>query len=315
MKPKLTAMRMVLALSVATATAACVASAASGGAKTAQGWTPAEQRAWYEATQGSRLMPLSWFLALERPGSTDRLADEKYLVETFNYLPSRSGRQPQLPVGFAVDDNDDSKLSYSKLRWYAGQGSRERWLGMNCSACHTADIDYNGQTVRIDGGAGLTDFQSFIETTDQALVETRDDPARFARFAARVLGKTRDNPRNRELLRGEMGKLIAWQEKTEQLNRAPVRYGFARLDAFGHIFNKIGMFVGADAPSVNPADAPVSYPFLWGIHLEDKLQWNGIAAPKTVKLGAGSLDVGALGRNTGEVIGVFGDVVVKRPSG
>ena len=47
----------------------------------------------------------------------------------------------------------------------------------------------------------------------------------------------------------------------------------------------------------NYANAPVSYPFLWDISQHDYVQWNGIAA---------NTGVGPLGRNTGEVIGVFG---------
>jgi hypothetical protein len=47
----------------------------------------------------------------------------------------------------------------------------------------------------------------------------------------------------------------------------------------------------------NTPDAPVSYPFLWDISHSDYLQWNGLAA---------NAGPGPLGRNTGEVIGVFG---------
>jgi hypothetical protein len=47
----------------------------------------------------------------------------------------------------------------------------------------------------------------------------------------------------------------------------------------------------------NEADAPVSYPFLWDITHSDYVQWNAVAA---------NAGVGPLGRNTGEVIGVFG---------
>jgi hypothetical protein len=46
----------------------------------------------------------------------------------------------------------------------------------------------------------------------------------------------------------------------------------------------------------NEPNAPVSYPFLWDIAQSDYVQWNGIAA---------NSGVGPLGRNTGEVIGVF----------
>lgn len=44
------------------------------------------------------------------------------------------------------------------------------------------------------------------------------------------------------------------------------------------------------------AEAPVSYPFLWDIAQHDFVQWNGVVA---------NAGVGPLGRNTGEVMGVF----------
>ena len=47
----------------------------------------------------------------------------------------------------------------------------------------------------------------------------------------------------------------------------------------------------------NEPNAPVSYPFLWDIAQSDYVQWNGLAA---------NAGLGPIGRNTGEVIGVFG---------
>ena len=47
----------------------------------------------------------------------------------------------------------------------------------------------------------------------------------------------------------------------------------------------------------NSPNAPVSYPFLWDIPQHDYVQWNGIGA---------NAGVGPIGRNAGEVIGVFG---------
>ncbi len=280
----------------------------------AQGWSEREQSAWYEATQGSRLMPYSWFTSLEQAGSDRPFLDDAHM-SGFRFLPRTTSFGARLPIGFAVDNNDDEQLSVSRLRWFDGQGSRENWVGLNCSACHTAEISHQGQNVRVDGGPGLVDFQSFIEAVDAALTATRDQPAKFDRFAGRVLGQ-RDNPANRALLRTALGQLIAWQGRASALNQTDVRYGFARLDAVGHIFNKITLFTGADDPIVNQPDAPVSYPFIWDIYRQDRLQWNGIAENSRLNLGGGRfLDYGAIGRNTGEVIGVFGDVIIADSQG
>jgi len=281
------------------------------GAINAQGWTPAQQRTWYYTTQGSRLMPLSWFQALEQPTNTQPFLTPAF-IQSFGLLVDPGG-DDGLPVGFAANDADDTDLGYSKLRWFGAQGSRAKWVGLTCSACHTAELEFGGNRIRVDGGPSLFDFQSFIEAVDAALSATLNDQAKFGRFAPKALGAN-DTPANRALLRGELQKLIGWEARVEAYNQTPLRYGHGRVDAFGHIFNKIALFAGTQQPIPNPADAPVSYPFLWDIYRHDKLQWNGIVPRKRVPLGGDKyLDVGALGRNTGEVLGVFGDVVV-RPS-
>ena len=253
---------------------------------------------------------MGWLRALEQPANAQPFLTPAY-IESFGLLFDPGGAEA-LPIGFAVNEVDDRDLSFSRLRWYEGQGPNERWAGLTCSACHTGQIEFEGAKLRIDGGPSLFDFQSFIEALDASLVATLNDGAKFDRFAAKVL-IGRDSPANRSKLRGELQKLVAWEKRVDAFNETPLRYGHGRVDAFGHIFNKVALFAGADEPMPNPADAPVSYPFLWDIYRHDKLQWNGIVTQNRLPLGGGRyLDYGALGRNTGEVLGVFGDVVIER---
>ena len=169
-------------------------------------------------------------------------------------------------------------------------------------------MTYGGTTLTVDGGPNLLDFQSFIEDLDGALAATVADPAKWNRFAAKVLdGK--DTPENRAKLDAAFARLLAWQQKTAAMNDTRLRYGTGRLDAVGHILNKVLMFAGPPAKG-NPANAPVSYPFLWGISDQEHVQWNGIARNSRFQLPGDTFEYGALGRNTGEVLGVFGDVVV-----
>ena len=276
-----------------------------------QGWDQERRDGWYEGTQGSRLLPWKWAMALETSDDTGRFFDVANIVR-YRFLPPEPTSKTKMPVGFARDDTVDENLRRTKLRWYAGQGANERWLGLNCSACHTGEITHQNQRMRIDGGPTLADFQGFVEDFDRALTATRNVPAKFQRFAAEVL-KEQDTPANRALLATELGRLVEWEAQAAALNGSDVRYGFARLDAFGRIFNKVALFANAPDPIVNPADAPVSVPFLWNTHQADKLQWNGIAeTAKASILGSPEFDYGALGRNVGEVTGVFGEVMITR---
>jgi hypothetical protein len=75
-------------------------------------------------------------------------------------------------------------------------------------------------------------------------------------------------------------------------NASPVRYGYARLDAFGAILNEICATAIEVPENRQPSDAPASYPFLWETPQLDWVQWNGSAN-------------NPLARNVGEALGVF----------
>ncbi len=296
----------VAALALVGGLAGCTTGTASSGAATLQGWTPKQQLGWYAATQGSRLLPWDWAMALERPGEPGKFFDGQWLAAKFRLLPRAPG---EMPVGIARDRQDDSDLTVTKLRWVAGQPADAPWLGFNCAACHTAELHYKGQALRVDGGPGLTDFQSLVEAVEAALVETRGNPAKWDAFA-RIVLKTGDSPGARVTLGTAVDRLIAWNARITAANATPLRPGFARVDAFGHIFNKVALLAGPETPAPLPSDAPVSYPFLWNTSQADRVQWNGIAQNLKLKIGAGPFDYGALARNAGEVIGVYGDVAV-----
>jgi len=272
-----------------------------------QGWSTKQKVAWYTLSQGSRLIPLDWFRALEQPDADRPFLDRAY-IEGFRYLPHASAGAGRLPVGFTIDTQDDSDLTITHLRWKQNQSSTEAWAGLNCSACHTSEITYQGKRMRIEGGATLADAQNFIEKLTLALVQTRDDASKFDRFAKIVL-KGADTAANRTLLKDALASYTDWQLKLQTANATPLRYGFARLDAFGFIFNKVLALANLHEQVGNPSDAPVSYPFLWNIHQFDKVQWNGIAESKLI---GPKYDIGALGRNVGEVVGVFADAKINR---
>ena len=274
-----------------------------------QGWTSEQREAWYSATQGSRLIPLAWMQSLEQPGQT-KLFLEPGNIESFGYLPRSDTALGPLPVGFVTDTGPDGPLQRTRLRWKANQGETEPWLGLTCSACHTSQLKYGDrpdQIIRIDGGPSISNFQNFIKSLNLALVETRDDPQKWDRFVRRVLPGLVNPSQDQAKLKAAFGDLVSWQLLEAKVNEAELVYGPGRVDAFGHIYNKIALLLAGTSAKGNPSDAPVSIPFLWRAPQLDRVQYNGIAS-KILVLGK-TLDIGAVGRNTGEVIGVFGDVV------
>ena len=219
----------------------------------------------------------------------------------------------RLPPGFVIDLTPDEKLTRTRL---PGLASGTPWVGMNCSACHTAQIDYSARgtrpitSLRIEGGPTRADFQGFIEALNLALNQTLapppSEPDRFDRFAQGVLG-AEDSTGNRKLLKAALQAVVDRQNATTRQNALPTgyHYGYGRLDAFGNIYNKV-LLAASPKPEPMAPDAPVSYPFLWNVPQHDKVQWDGIAPNDRGPLLP-------LLRNGGEVIGVFGDIELHRP--
>ncbi|HXW72270.1 MAG TPA: di-heme-cytochrome C peroxidase [Methylocella sp.] len=273
-----------------------------------QGWTPADISEWYGMSAGSRLIPLAWLNALEQAGSEKKFLASEH-IDRFRYLPNDNAGGSPLPLGFVVDTQSDNDLNATKLRWKAGQGDMEPWVGMNCAACHTAELTFKGKHIRVQGGPTLADFESFVASLDQALVATRDDASKWGRFANSVLGAD-NNEENRGLLKSALQQFIGRRLDIEKANEAPIKEGYGRLDAFGHIFNDVALNVGAENPQPLPSDAPVSYPFLWNVPQHDKVQWNGIAPNLPGDLPGQPFDPLALVRNSAGMIGAFADVKV-----
>lgn len=248
-----------------------------------QGWTTQQRQTFYETPQGSYLIPLKWYLALEQANKDD-LFSKNENVQKFNYLiknPS-DGAQLALPLGFAIEpvvNGDD-------------------WLGYSCAACHTSEIKHKGKRIRIDGAPALADFARFTSQLHQAVIETLKRSDKFNRFADRVLGQY--DPLAKQTLFEELTAYAATSTAFAARNHTSLEYGYARLDAFGIIMNELFVDDLHVASNAFEPNAPVSYPFLWGTPRHDWVQWNG---------GANN----PIGRNVGEVLGTFGRLNLTNP--
>ena len=72
-----------------------------------------------------------------------------------------------------------------------------------------------------------------------------------------------------------------------------VASGFGRVDALSQIINQLSVAFQSEPRNLRPLNAPTRYPQLWLTPELEFVQWNPIAASP-------------LGRNSGEVLGVFG---------
>jgi hypothetical protein len=254
-----------------------------------QGWSESQRDSWYTTSQGSRLLPLAWFRTLELPGSGEKLASPSNM-RRYGYLASYV-KDANLPVGFAVDTGPSPDKSTVE------------WVGMTCAACHTGEMTYQGKRFRVDGAPTLADFETFMSDFTAALKATGEEPERFDRFALAVLGSQLQP--GKAQLKTDLQTQVDWYARLADKNRSSVRYGHGRLDAQGHILNKVSLIVGVSDPLPGyPSDAPASYPFLWYTPKQEQVQWNGLVPQE------GTFGFGEMFRNIGQVIGVFASVDV-----
>lgn len=265
-----------------------------------QNWNDGESIAFYNVPQGSRLLPFDWFLHLQQPDSTERFLAPDH-IRSLGYIPRlKDNDNPNaLPIGFVRD---------------APYEDGTPGLGLTCAACHTSQINHNGTAFIVDGGPTLGDFEQLMKKVATALQQTADNDQKFNDFAAAlsVVPSSDAGALLRSSLRSIARQRAGYNERNLPAQNGH-HFGPGRVDAFGAIFNEVAVTFLDIPQNWHAADAPVSYPCLWDAPQHRSVQWNGAAENRTSPLGKalfGTPEVGALGRNSGEVLGVFGHVNV-----
>jgi hypothetical protein len=238
-----------------------------------QGWSPDTARWWYFLSQGTAFMPYEWFLALEQPAGTELFSAPGHM-QRLGFLiepPDQKYNPRGLPVGFAK-----TRLDVDRDRYACWKGD---WVGFACAACHTGQINYHGQQIRIEGGAARHDIEMFGRELADALAKTAADPAKFARFARRVATATPapagDLPAAFRCFVTDVREDAAFLQAAQSGSaETPTPAGFGRLDAHERGVN---LFLAAplkEPKNYVPETAPVSFPGLWDTPYFDWVLYN-----------------------------------------
>lgn len=243
-----------------------------------QGWTTEMRGRFYQTTQGSRMLPYDWFLHLEAADSRQKFRAPSRMRTMGFLVDEASPHNPdRLPVGFAKDEDPLEGAS----------------IGLTCAGCHTGEIEYAGTRIRIDGGQAMIDLEAFQDALLASLQATIADPAKRSRFETAILGAA-PSAQARAALAAKLQQYANWWSARITRSRGLSPHGPSRTDAFTIIGNEVVCVMLGVPANCAPAVAPTQYPFLWNTPDFDWVQYNSsVHSP--------------LGRNVGEVTGVFAE--------
>jgi mono/diheme cytochrome c family protein len=265
-----------------------------------QSWRAGPEGYWYGASQGSRLMPLAWYRALQRADDGTPFAHRANLaLYGFEFCDD----QAKDPIGFVVDDD-------------AKEGPA---IGLNCAACHTGSLSDGKNSFIVHGGVARMDLQAFTTDLVAAMAKLHgtnlpevQGSRLWQSFRKAVLGEAA-SPEAERALYAEMTDWLAYRGEIQTSIKAGTHWGHGRQDAVQVILNTVAVL--SDDPQrhgLPPASAPVSIPSVWLAPNSARVQWNG-SSLKAKDVGiSGPISTGAMIRNIAEVIGVFAEV--KLPS-
>ena len=258
---------------------------------TEQGWTDGQRLHFHHTSQGTRLIPYDWFLALEQPCLSpfgcDLFADNRYLAR-FGFL--RSQTDPKLnpdglPVGFARQENfydPETKTTYAVI-------------GLTCAACHTGELHYGKYAVQIDGAPAMIEVTQFQKALLLAVGFTQKIPFRYGRFEKRVLGPNASKVQKADLKRRFTAFIESAKFELDHAGPGKGIYdnlaGFDRTDALTRIGNQVFAVDMQKAENFAPANAPVRFPQIWDASWFNWVQYNSSIADPIL-------------RNIGESLGV-----------
>lgn len=267
-----------------------------------QGWSQEQRQEFYHKSQGTRLIPLPWLLALTQKGSAEPFLAAAN-VARFRFIPDGKHKfnEHGLPVGFAVTQipsaDDPSRLV--------------PWVGWSCAACHTGQIVANGKTIQIDGGPSMQNNLAFVRAMLEALGETITDDAKLEAFVKAAMGVPAPGPEHKEGIRKKVSELIdritlkpaiveaktkcadpAMKPKYADPNFTPTpNWGFGRLDAIGRASNTL--FAPMHPCNLDTADGQVSIPKIWNAWKYNWVQWNAFVENPLARNLAQALALGA----------------------
>ena len=152
------------------------------------GWKIGQSNWFRHTSQGTRILPKSWFMNLRQPSISPfagKLSDPDYLAR-FGFASGEKDpvlNPDALPVGFAIETNFNAS--------YDDSPSIGPVVGLTCAACHTGRLSYRQSAdaplreIRIEGGSAMINLSAFENAVGLSIFWTLEIGPRFEEFARR----------------------------------------------------------------------------------------------------------------------------------
>ncbi len=303
----------------------------------AQGWSPADSLWFYNTTQGSDLLPYDFFMALEKPGTGKLLRSDDNLY-FYGYLPqTRTRSNPDaLPVGFVKDTYSGKEyLGFTCAACHTGQvnyqGVAMRIDGGPAGSdmdSFLQDMEKAMRALETDAAARAQFVKRVLDrgnysSADAVQKDLKNFSGRLSMYVmvnrsatrygyyrldafGRIYNRVLEHILTQDQLKAAIQDMVKDGDLTQAKLDAIMNYNHGDNVLTGkqrdHLVFRLAQMltlkeqVTLGKKIFNSANAPVSYPFLWDVPQHDYMQWNGIVQ---------NAGLGPLGRNAGEVIGVF----------
>jgi hypothetical protein len=257
------------------------------------GWGYDTAEWWYHVSQGTVFMPYQWFISLEQASGDALFAASDHLVRLGFLADAPSAANPRgLPVGFSIRQLDF--LSRPPYQFWKGE-----WVGFACAACHTGQVRFHGQQIRLEGGPAHLDIETFGDELGAALAATATSQLKFTRFAARVLASgastTPDELKTSfiNFVQNQAPRNSLFEAAQAAASEEPTRSGLGRLDAVHRGGNLLLSAPLGEPKNYVPTTAPVRFPALWDTPYFDWVLYNASIRQPLARNVIEALGVGA----------------------
>ncbi|MGI9068042.1 MAG: di-heme-cytochrome C peroxidase [Pyrinomonadaceae bacterium] len=173
------------------------------------GLSGADRQNFYHLPEGSELYPYAWMKALHTANEKPFLQN----VERFGLIPDPDNTAG-LPIGLTVANRRGVPLG--------------DMVGVNCAACHVAELKYQNTSFRVDGGQNLFDLGGFYGELLEDTKATVTSPEKLFAFLVRWWEQSHDaapaqptaaKPSLKKLFRGELDKPLPSDPTRQLLSR------------------------------------------------------------------------------------------------